>query len=150
MTATIVQEPAVEVRYAGFWRRAAAVAIDALLFGAITSPFPWMLWQLVGPPDAWIASRLNLVVTSVFPAAATILFWIFKGATPGKMAMGLRVVDAATGDNPSPRQCIDRYFGYIVSALPLGFGFVWVGIDSRNQGFHDKLARTAVVLRESP
>jgi uncharacterized RDD family membrane protein YckC len=44
-------------------------------------------------------------------------------------------------------ECIGQYFGYFVSILPLMLGFIWVGIDKKKQGFHDKLAGT-VVIRE--
>jgi uncharacterized RDD family membrane protein YckC len=29
--------------------------------------------------------------------------------------------------------------------LPLFIGFIWIGIDRRKQGFHDKIAGTLVV-----
>ncbi len=40
---------------------------------------------------------------------------------------------------------IGRYFGYYVSILPLMLGIIWVGIDKRKQGWHDKLAGTVVI-----
>ena len=61
------------------------------------------------------------------------------------MAIGARVVDAATGKAISVRQGIVRYLGYYVSILPLCLGLLWVGFDPRKQGFHDKLAGTVVV-----
>ncbi|WP_141737159.1 RDD family protein [Marinobacter sp. X15-166B] len=33
----------------------------------------------------------------------------------------------------------------MLSALPLCLGFIWVGVDKRKQGWHDKLAGTVVV-----
>ncbi|MBX3651771.1 MAG: RDD family protein [Burkholderiales bacterium] len=38
---------------------------------------------------------------------------------------------------------------YIASALPLFLGFIWVGIDKRKQGWHDKLAGTVVIRNTS-
>ncbi|MEO8407836.1 MAG: RDD family protein, partial [Oxalobacteraceae bacterium] len=35
--------------------------------------------------------------------------------------------------------------GYFVSALPFCLGLIWVGLDKRKQGWHDKLAGTVVV-----
>jgi uncharacterized RDD family membrane protein YckC len=81
----------------------------------------------------------------VLPAVAVIVFWKFRGATPGKMAISAKIVDASTGGPPSTGQLVGRYFGYIVSILPLGLGLVWVGFDRRKQGFHDKLANTMVI-----
>jgi uncharacterized RDD family membrane protein YckC len=79
------------------------------------------------------------------PAIAVILFWVYKSATPGKMALKLKIVDAKTGDKPSTGQLIGRYFGYYVSILPFMLGIIWVGFDGRKQGWHDKLAGTVVV-----
>ena len=39
-----------------------------------------------------------------------------------------------------------RYFGYLVSALLLMLGFVWIAFDRRKQGFHDKIAGSVVVI----
>jgi uncharacterized RDD family membrane protein YckC len=61
------------------------------------------------------------------------------------MALRLRVVDARTGQAITTGKAIGRYLGYYVSALPLLLGFIWVGIDKRKQGFHDKLAGTVVI-----
>ncbi len=74
-----------------------------------------------------------------------ILFWRYKGATPGKMAMHIKVVDAATGGPLNFWQCVARYGGWILSMLFMLLGFFWIIFDSRKQGWHDKIARTMVV-----
>ena len=76
---------------------------------------------------------------------AVIVFWIYRQATPGKMAIGARIVDAKTLGKPSTGQLIGRYLAYYVSIIPLMLGIIWVGIDARKQGFHDKLAGTLVI-----
>lgn len=141
-------EAAVSTRvYAGFWVRVAAALIDSLLAALILGP---ILWAIYGKEyfnsEALLAGPMDFLLTWVLPALAVILFWIYKSATPGKMALGLRIVDARTGNVPTTGQCIGRYFGYYVSLLPLGVGILWVAFDERKQGFHDKLAGT-VVLR---
>ena len=77
-----------------------------------------------------------------------IALWIKLGTTPGKMAIGAVIVDARTGAPASGGQCVVRYIGYFVSTLPLLLGFIWVGFDSRKQGWHDKMAGTVVVRRK--
>ena len=37
-----------------------------------------------------------------------------------------------------------RFLAYFVSALPLYLGFLWIALDRRKQGWHDKIARTIV------
>ncbi len=61
--------------------------------------------------------------------------------------MAAEIVDAATGGKPSSRQLVLRYVGYYVSTVPLFLGLIWVGLDSRKQGWHDKLAGTVVVSK---
>jgi uncharacterized RDD family membrane protein YckC len=76
---------------------------------------------------------------------ATILFWRYRGATPGKMAISAKIVDARTFGPPSTARLVVRYIAYIVSTVPLCLGFAWIGIDRRKQAFHDKIAGTVVV-----
>jgi uncharacterized RDD family membrane protein YckC len=71
------------------------------------------------------------------------VFWVLAGRTPGKAALGLRVVrvdDRAIGWGTA----VTRAAGYVVSSI-LMIGFMWIAVDRRHQGFHDKLARTFVV-----
>ena len=74
-----------------------------------------------------------------------ILFWRKYGATPGKLAIYAKIVDARTGGRPSTGRLIARYFGYLVSIVPLFLGFAWIAIDRRKQGWHDKIAGTLVI-----
>ena len=132
--------------YVGFWRRFWAALIDALLICLITYP---ILLSIYGS-EFWTSGKavqgpMDFLLSYVLPAIAIILLWRYKGATPGKLAFHARIVDATTGARPSMGQLIGRYFAYIVSALPLLLGFMWIGWDRRKQGWHDKLAGTVVV-----
>jgi uncharacterized RDD family membrane protein YckC len=137
---------AIELEYAGFWIRVGATLIDAILLMIITTPLlMWLYGAEVWTDGRFIHGWAEFLISYVAPAVATVLFWRYKEATPGKMMLSLRVVDAETGDRPEVAQAIVRYFAYIVSAIVLCFGFIWVGIDPRKQGWHDKIARTVVV-----
>jgi uncharacterized RDD family membrane protein YckC len=137
---------ATETVYTGFWLRVWAAIIDSVLFMVIIIPllvsyYGWEYFLSAG----LIQGPLDFFLSYVLPALATILFWIYRSATPGKMAIGARIVDAQTGGQPSTGQLIGRYFAYLVSLIPLGLGIFWIGFDSRKQGWHDKLAGTVVV-----
>ena len=138
-----------EMEYAGFWIRTWATIIDNILISMITTP---LLLAIYGPgyyksdnPNS-IDDPVYYITTWVIPAIAVIAFWITKQATPGKMAISAKIVDARSGNAPNTGQLIGRYFGYFLSALPLGLGFFWVAFDGKKQGWHDKLAGTVVVL----
>ena len=91
----------------------------------------------------------RLFVYYLVPAIYFIGFNTAKSATPGKMALGLKIVDAETGMKPSVRQFIGRHFAAAFSWIPLMLGFFWVAWDRRKQSFHDRLAVTVVVKNKS-
>ncbi|MBI2959101.1 MAG: RDD family protein [Betaproteobacteria bacterium] len=133
-------------KYVGFWKRVGAAIIDILILIVVTFP---LLWWIYGP-DYFTTPGMSkgvadVIINYVLPAVAVILFWRFRGATPGKMLISARIVDAASGGAPSTKQLIGRYFAYIVSSLPAGLGFLWIAFDKRKQSWHDKLAGTVVV-----
>ncbi len=134
-----------QYEYVGFWSRVGATLIDSLL----TLLVIWPLGALAYGADYWMSSSLYLgpldIVLNFAPAVAVVAFWVLRGATPGKMAIGAIIVDAKTGARPSVGQAIGRYLGYFVSSIPFGLGLIWVAIDDRKQGWHDKLAGTIVV-----
>lgn len=141
-----MQDDAIE--YVGFWPRVGATLIDTVLVLLITFPLLWMIYGRAyfdSEQSGWVAGPADFLISWVLPPVAVILFWLRKQATPGKMAVSARVVDAATGDTLSVGQAIGRYLAYFVSTLPLGIGLLWVAFDPRKQGWHDKLAGTVVV-----
>jgi uncharacterized RDD family membrane protein YckC len=138
-------------RYAGFWIRFVASLIDSVLLLIIILPLLIAVygWEYFESTEL-VQGPFDFLVGWVFPAVAVIVFWIYRAATPGKMAVGARIVDARTGEKPSTGQLIGRYFAYFVSLLPLLFGFLWAAFDARKQAWHDKLAGTVVVRDTEP
>jgi uncharacterized RDD family membrane protein YckC len=135
-----------EYRYAGFWVRFGALLIDVVIILIVTG-IP--LWFIYGgsywTDEAIFKGVWDFLIGTVLPLVATVWLWHAFGATPGKMALRLKVLDARTGQTPSVPRSVGRYFAYFVSILPIFLGFVWVGIDKRKRGFHDLLAGTVVV-----
>jgi uncharacterized RDD family membrane protein YckC len=135
-----------ELEYVGFWARAVATLIDLLLLFAAAAPF------FLGSHDVdyvdhfeVLARPAEFLVSFLLPATVVIGFWSMRNATPGKMLIGARIVDSRTGEPPTLGQYMVRYAGYLLAALPLMLGFLWVGFDRKKQGWHDKLTRTMVV-----
>jgi uncharacterized RDD family membrane protein YckC len=135
-----------EVEYGGFWIRTGAALIDSILVVIITAPIVTVVYGI----DYWTSEErfqgiIGFLLSYIFPIVAVLGFWIYKSATPGKMVTNLTIVDAETGYKPSTGQFIGRYFAYYVSIIPFLLGIIWVGIDKRKQGWHDKLAGTVVI-----
>lgn len=144
------------VQYAGFWRRLAASLIDSLIFGLIMG-LMWLLLGWGGAPQTDLApgpqsydgvTLLRSLAQNLFFALVTVFFWLKFLGTPGKLLLGCQVVDARDGGPLRTGQALLRYFAYFVSILPLGLGFLWIAWDKRKQGFHDKIAKTVVVLED--
>ena len=133
--------------YAGFGPRALAFLLDAVIVTVIVVPvlvlgFGMREVSLDPAEHSW---ELLLFIAI---AVAVIGFWRAFGATPGKIALGLKIVDARTGGAPGMAQLIVRFAAYLLSALPLYLGFLWIAVDRRKQGWHDKIARTVVIHSE--
>ena len=141
-------EPA---RYAGFWIRVFANVIDVLWLGALNMAYDIASYEVFGPgPGIGSVSGLSVLTIEfalVVPPLVIIGSWIALGASPGKLLLGLRIVDEPTGRRPTAWQCLGRYVLALVGILCAGVGYVWIVIDPRNQGWHDKIVRTLVVHR---
>jgi uncharacterized RDD family membrane protein YckC len=133
--------------YVGFWKRFVAVLIDCFILVILCTPLLWAIYgrEYFSPAREGLAGAWDFVINVILPMIAAIIFWKYRGATPGKMAIAAKIVDAKSGAAPSTGQCIVRYFAYLVSMLPLGLGFLWIAIDRRKQAFHDKIAGTVVI-----
>jgi uncharacterized RDD family membrane protein YckC len=66
------------------------------------------------------------------------------GQTPGKMLLGLRVIQTS-GVRMTFGVAFLRCVGYLISGLFFWLGFLWIAFDGRKQGWHDKIAATLVV-----
>ncbi len=135
-----------ELEYVGFWPRVGASIIDTILFGLIILPILTMYYgESYWANDAFLVGPFDFLMNYIIPAIAVIVFWTYKQATPGKMAISSKVVDAKTGGKATTWQLVIRYIGYFIASIPLFIGIIWVAFDSRKQGWHDKIAGTVVV-----
>jgi len=76
----------------------------------------------------------------------TVIFWDkWRGATPGKKFVHIKIVDAQTLQDINNKQAITRSLAYIPSALLFGIGFLMIAFRKDKRGLHDLLAQTAVI-----
>jgi uncharacterized RDD family membrane protein YckC len=98
---------------------------------------------------------ISSVVSSFYAAAAVMSLFYFTyfhgvtGQTVGKKILGLKVV-TTTGQPLTMGIAFLRWVGYIISFLVLYLGFIWVAVDRRHQGWHDKIAGTLVIKFTPP
>jgi uncharacterized RDD family membrane protein YckC len=149
-----------EIKYASFGYRMLASVIDNILsvfllvplFSVVNKFFPFLAAPAASEnptKEEAIAIMVNSMPSIFFQstvvAVIVILFWIYKSATPGKMILKMKIVDAKTGAHPTNAQMFLRYLGYFASVIPACLGFVWIYYDKKKQGFHDKIAGTVVI-----
>lgn len=142
--------PATEIEYVGFWPRLGATLIDTVLLLLITTPLMLAVYgRYYWAEDVWIHGPAHVLISYVLPTVLQLALWIWLATTPGKMAVKAVIVDAHTGGKPSAGQFVIRSLASYLSALPLFLGFIWIGLDTRKQGWHDKLAGTVVIRRHA-
>lgn len=122
------------VEYAGFWMRFLAAIIDGIILGIVGAVVGLVVTDPAG------SFGLNLMVSFAY----TVGFWIAEGATPGKMAMGCKIM-SADGEPLSAGQAVGRYFAQILNVLTLGIGYLMIAFTAEKRGLHDYVAGTVVI-----
>ena len=127
---------------AGFGRRFAAQLIDLLWL----LPLSVVLATFAAAVNGGEMSLGGEMMSNIIGALVVLLFWVERQGTPGKLVLGLTIVDAETGLPPRIGRLVLRYLGYLLSAIPLGLGYFWMLWDARRQTWHDKLGGTLVLV----
>jgi uncharacterized RDD family membrane protein YckC/Tfp pilus assembly protein PilE len=140
--------------YGGFWMRLAALLIDtlilcALLFAIIIG---LVLSGAFGTASNGKEPQETLVLLCI--ASVFVVPWLYfalfesstRQATPGKLALGLRVTDE-NGRRVSFGRALGRNLGRYLSQLFFYLGYLMAGWTSRKQAMHDLIAGTFVVNR---
>lgn len=137
-----------EVVYAGFWKRVAAYVVDSLLLGvaSMVVSFATTLLTFAGSSNMQMAGQL---VGSVLGLVIGLAYYAWfhastGGATPGKMAVGIKVV-RTSGERISLLRAVARYFATLLSGLILLIGYIMAAFTQRKQALHDMLCDTLVV-----
>ena len=128
--------PEATVEYMGFWIRFAASIIDGVILFIVSSilliPLRFIYWP---------AMLSNIFLLWLY-------YWLFtglKGQTLGKMAVGIKVVNAQGDIIGLGAAAMREILGKTLSAIALYIGFFWIAGDRQKQGWHDKIAGTYVV-----
>jgi uncharacterized RDD family membrane protein YckC len=145
--------------YGGFWIRVAAKFLDGILMW-IMMILVTLLLGLVGGlfgiakpaaggapnPAAMILGFVYMLV-AITLAVGYIVFFVGKfGATPGKMACGLKII-RPDGSPMTYGRAFGRWAAEIVSGLTFYIGFLMVAFDDEKRGLHDRIADTRVVRK---
>ena len=151
--------PAPGLRYAGFGVRTVAYIIDVVLIFVVVLILSPALGGLTQQSTVVLGNTVQQVTTlnssvELFQVLLGAIYfvglWTFAGRTLGMMATHLRVLRAADGRPLGLGQAVIRYIGLLISFAVILLGVIWVAIDPRRQGWHDKMASSFVVQEISP
>jgi uncharacterized RDD family membrane protein YckC len=153
-------------QFAGFWIRVVAWLIDSIIIGVVQSIIQFAalpmfgvgnLGRFGGPdggadPAALFAAAgllgglalVGMVIHSCYEA----FFVAQMGATPGKMALGMKVV-RPDGSRVDLGRAFGRYFAKLLSMIILGIGYIMIAFDSEKRGLHDMICDTRVVRQRN-
>ncbi len=156
-----------DVVYAGFWIRFVASILDTLFLALPIGIFIYFLsdgnwfdfsqyqqnisYAVSGNAQKALASQPKTsteweLVFQLSVLLTTLLFWKrWRGATPGKKIVHVKVVDAKTFQDINNKQAIIRSIGYIASTLTFLVGFFMAAFREDKRGLHDLIAGTAVI-----
>jgi uncharacterized RDD family membrane protein YckC len=150
-----VARPFATFRYAGFWIRVLARIIDGMILGLagliIRLPLVIMLGIGMGrgnifsmTPGFAAVTGLSFLLNLVIGVVYEVYFVSTRGATPGKMALGLKII-RADGSAVDAGLALGRYVAYIISGLLLCIGYIMVAFDSQKRALHDRICETRVI-----
>lgn len=140
---------------AGFWIRAAAAFVDALIAGALQGIIVFLFAGLLGlllrgfDSDSLLMLCLAWLLSASISVVYYVYFTAYGGQTPGKMALRIKVVRSDNSPLTLGRAFYREVVCKFVSGIILGIGYLMVAFDAKKQGLHDRMADTYVVRLET-
>ncbi len=135
-----------EIELAPFSRRFCAYAIDELIISVLFmviyyEAFVGLGEDMVAMSELMVALGWQVVALKVIYQA---FFVWYYGATPGKIACKIVVLDAFLLSKPGLMGALVRAAVRMVSEWAFWLGFLWALGNDAKQGWHDKIAKTVV------
>jgi len=131
-----------EMVYAGFWIRFGAKFIDGIILGIAGFTLGFFGGLILRHAVA-VAVIENVLSFALSIAYATYFMGRY-GATPGKMACGLKVV-RSDGEKISYGRACGRFFAELVSSITLTIGYIMAAFDEEKRALHDRICDTRVI-----
>jgi len=147
----VTQQSVAPVRYGGFWIRVLAKLIDGVVQTIVLMiPMVVMVLVLVGSgnpndPGAFVLIQVIYQVLALAVGIGYNTFFLGKwGATLGKMACGLKVVQAG-GLPITYMRAFGRAWAEYLNMFTIGIGYIIVAFDSEKRALHDHICNTRVI-----
>ncbi len=152
--------PAAPRVYAGFWLRALAALIDDVIVMAVSLGLTffglYVVYIALKPAGSFGESFTGGFIQTVNMAAMVFVslpyyigFHWWRGWTPGKRLLRIRVIREIDDGSLSLGRSAARYFSQILSALPFGAGYLMAALSAKKQALHDRIAGTVSIVEKS-
>jgi uncharacterized RDD family membrane protein YckC len=137
------------IQLATIQKRSVAFFIDEVLLSVILMIVLWDSFTQATTTTEIIALTNAFVFEYMAMKIVYQTFFIYQyGATLGKLAMKIYVMDVKTLTTPVITVALNRAIFRIISEMLFYLGFLWGILTPERQTWHDKTARTLVVSGE--
>lgn len=147
-----------QMLYGGFWLRLLAKILDGIIVNVVCMVVNMMLAVLLLGSMNYFTAQANpenIGPFLLFQAATMLvnigiglgymIFFVRKfDATPGKLALGLKLV-RADGASLTVGRIVGRYFAEMLSGIILFIGYIIAGFDEQKRTLHDRICDTRVI-----
>lgn len=133
--------------YASFWLRWGAKIIDLVITGAFQMSIMLLLLSFMDEQETFFGMIISMFtgLVGLFCLLAYNTYFIGRfGATPGKMACGIKVV-LADGGPISYLRALGRAAGELVSSTIMNIGYLMMIFDAQKRTLHDLFCDTRVI-----
>lgn len=135
-----------ELSLASIQKRSMAFFIDEMLLSLLLMLSLWDSFSNAASVEEIIALTNSFVLEYMAVKIIYQTFFVMQyGATLGKLAMKIKVIEICTLENPTLISAFNRAVFRIISEMIFYLGFLWGMFDPSRQTWHDKTARTLVV-----
>jgi len=137
--------------YAGFWIRFVAKFVDGLILRFLGTA----VGMVAGIALAGLLQSDRVAAMALLYGTGLLMDILYRtlfvgafGATPGKMAAKIRIVNA-DGSKVSYLKAFARCLAEWLSVLTLFIGYIMVAFDSEKRALHDRICGTRVIKKQA-
>jgi uncharacterized RDD family membrane protein YckC len=140
------------LNYAGFWIRFGAKMIDFVILWVVEMVFllalsPAFGFRFLNPsPQPNFRFLIAYPFLMAFSFGYSVYFVGKYGATPGKMALGLKII-SSTGQPVTYMKALGRMFAEMLSGIICYVGYIMVAFNDEKKALHDQICDTRVIRK---
>jgi uncharacterized RDD family membrane protein YckC len=140
---------ATDLDYVGFWWRALAKIVDGIILQIINGIITYAGFMMAGMGARGSEPNFAVIgLTYAINLIVQLFYYTFfvgaYGATPGKMACKIRIVNA-DGSKVSYQKAMGRCLAEILSFVTCFIGYLMAAFDDEKRALHDRICDTRVI-----